>query len=1171
MKKDNRYWYLLIPIVAIIVAAVFIFIPRQKHRDGDDEEEENAAHSSIERVDDDVIANFVPGPDPAWDGNSPAIRDEVALGVVISADANAFSQPTHVRFTPVHGQLANQVKKTVAEQKGHIQPFAVFELDAGLGSDEVMPGQFTVDVDLEKLQIPEVLWPRLCVCRLGDEGMVQEWNSTVSDSHLSFRSNKNSKWVLGLSIVIGLATDVVGGIVTNVLAKVVFKGATRGSLLGYYMPSADNQPRTAEETYESVIRGDYLNLVVLQVKDPVVGSFFIGFNPYETEMEDPEQYMSDVRSLYELHSTLRDEIGNRYNYRGQMNVTGSWIDGPTYEELTKEAYIQEEMEENEEYKESSNPDLFDPPRSVSNVIKMIRMSNIFLQKEEKLKRPETMCDVFLVGNSFQTEDGKYNNFFDFDPMLTVRYADNYVTTKADTVIRETASGGSRRTLKKTNIINHDITDKLWIDITHELYHHWHACYNPVSAMLRNMRLAESTAAICEYDFASYLRRMRYIGYDPFQYDDDLFVKKDNEEYLAFALDRLIVPTVLNNEDVRSLGSKALTLYKRWWEELAKGIVELKQRMNERSMTNARDWYKSISELVTHICTMQEKGVDKIMKDLMDEKQRQHMHDDAAGIFSQFWTGPNVDAGYMLSKFITYLREHYNPEITLHDILKEERILSLDFAGILYRAFELDDEIDYYHLYEGFVKSIMKDIVEKQDGFSLARQTQFYYADQVIPKMRFNKDSLTLRLKPWGRSGALACRTVKFVGMSVAPYNLCLIPSPTMKEDEQAGVRARLLKEDGSFAAQYHYLPADSNNNQPVTSAAFLFTPHVTEMSLNDNCFYTAVALPKPKGKPDARIVGNKVEVDYNETYPVGLEALTEREITGYDGIVGIAYTVKNKDTEQESTLLFPFTDWANYDQRHRMEIPGVQTGQDMKLSVSCRFYYQPIPNDPTIYYSPMSDVTDTEGEAGEDPTSNVYVNETFKMTLFIDIPLVTDASDFTGRNDDVSQDDIRAAEEMNRILNTTGYLTVRHDGTFTLTVNPINGSVSGSEGGTSASMSVNISGVDVKGRGDLHVQNDRIILDNFDPASLTCTTITKKIKIRGGDFETLESDEKYELSGSGGSLTVFLKGDGRTVDRFELGLNGHHTGVEKSKSGADDPMKTENIDSNDTMTFSGTQ
>ena len=129
---------------------------------------------------------------PELTGNSSAFSYDAAVGVHVSAQENAFSHDTTVIFTEQEDfpqQLAG-LEDEFAEME--VYPLKIWEVDAGLEGNEVMPGTFEVELDLKALGIDEELYPGLGVYRVDDEGYYYEFSTKLDGDMLSFSSSQNS-------------------------------------------------------------------------------------------------------------------------------------------------------------------------------------------------------------------------------------------------------------------------------------------------------------------------------------------------------------------------------------------------------------------------------------------------------------------------------------------------------------------------------------------------------------------------------------------------------------------------------------------------------------------------------------------------------------------------------------------------------------------------------------------------------------------------------------------------------------------------------------------------------------------------------------------------------------------------------------------------------------------
>ena len=144
---------------------------------------------------------------PEYSGNSKAFEKQVWDGVVIRAEKNAFNKDTDVKMAPLD-EIPAQYDEILKEFEDEwMIPISIWEVDAGLADDEVIPGVFEVEVDLDTLDIDPAFYPCISVGRIGDDGSFYEYETTIKDNKLIYHSRQNSATVF----LIGGAVVVLGG------------------------------------------------------------------------------------------------------------------------------------------------------------------------------------------------------------------------------------------------------------------------------------------------------------------------------------------------------------------------------------------------------------------------------------------------------------------------------------------------------------------------------------------------------------------------------------------------------------------------------------------------------------------------------------------------------------------------------------------------------------------------------------------------------------------------------------------------------------------------------------------------------------------------------------------------------------------------------------------------
>ena len=129
---------------------------------------------------------------PEYNGNSKPFEKNVCEGVVVRAEKNAFAQDTDVKMTPLD-EIPSQYNDILNELEDQwMLPISAWEVDAGLSADEVIPGVYEVEVDLNTLDIDPAFYPCLTVGRFGDDGSFQEYEATINDNKLIYHSRQNS-------------------------------------------------------------------------------------------------------------------------------------------------------------------------------------------------------------------------------------------------------------------------------------------------------------------------------------------------------------------------------------------------------------------------------------------------------------------------------------------------------------------------------------------------------------------------------------------------------------------------------------------------------------------------------------------------------------------------------------------------------------------------------------------------------------------------------------------------------------------------------------------------------------------------------------------------------------------------------------------------------------------
>ncbi|MBO4463698.1 MAG: hypothetical protein J5797_05830 [Prevotella sp.] len=1116
MKKNNKYWYLLIPIAAVIVAAIIILIPRNKHHDWDDEdEEENRTERSDFDITDEDIAAIPEGEPPVWGGNSPAVHVEPVPGITIDARENAFDRPTTVKFRPATTEEHEELSEAISQQLPSHSLLFAFDLDAGIEPMHRAPGNFSVDLDLEKLDIPEELWERLRVCRLDETGIVQQYSRTLNDGIFRFETSKNCLWGIALT-GLGLATS--GTATTK-----------------YYIAAIGSLPYAIYWMKLGIEYGT--NGVELEVDDPAVGLFTIGFNPYDTEHPHPDKYMKGLKRIQNIEASLRVKARRQLDNERQQDAEHSFSlwsnsnairDSIRYQALlTSMAANHNELQDLLADKELATP------KSIENIKMMILYAKRYLKDVARVKEPGDISKFFLASSTLTSGgDGSYVHFLDICPMIAVYYKGRYVSGEAG---------------NKTVATGYVAEDCLKVTIAHELFHHHQSAYVWFS-LFRSKTWDECTASVIERSYAKWMYDQRKLAHDP-AVTDLGFSNRDNKEWLFAPLDNsLIVPTGFDPSLVGQLYKKTAM----------KLMVDIKDMIKGNRPVNFEELERVLFESVSP---------------LFPQLRRVEMLRDVFGYYEAATHNyGNCEKGYMLGELYEYIRDNYVPDARLHDFL----MYGTGFTDMMFftagwniaNAFKMGFHVEEAFLSRAFneyCQTVMKDIVKRQtwlmsEGDNAGNSYTYYYNQAFKPYLPVSRQQPVVKLQCWERAGMFACRTATLDPADGELYNLFLVPH--MNTGREEAVKAFVLKNDSAYSSTPYYLECDSNGMKSPTSVALLFTDQIKGqgllLSLNE--YYDAVAFYAPKEKPAVEMVsGGGVRLrQYEQPSP-------ELKRNGY--VTGMAYTVRNNKTGRENTMLKLLGDT----EPPVMAIPDYQAGEEADITAYCRWYYKPCDNESTIYYSPNSDIEMASGR--EEQQSGTIVDREFKMTMLLWVPLEQPL-------DQGDQETRRAAEEWNKMLETKAHLTVGRDGNFTLTVNALDGSFSGNEGGVGGTMSFDISAITIKGKGTLIEKPGRnqIEISDFDASTLQCTPVTAHIKSHvttKNVNDELESEDdnmdlEITLNGEKGVLTLTATdSDLSTITSFNMTmLDCKKKGKHQTKEG-DKPWETKDVDEKETMNFAG--
>ena len=138
--------------------------------------------------------------DREYSGNSRAFTASPCEAITVSAEAGAFEKDTVIKITSLD-ELPEQYAQIEEDLLAQwVVPVCVWEVDAGLKDNEIMPGCYEVEIDLEKLGIDPDFWPAVSIARVDDEGNIYEYAVNLNDNKLTYVARQNSFIMATLTI-----------------------------------------------------------------------------------------------------------------------------------------------------------------------------------------------------------------------------------------------------------------------------------------------------------------------------------------------------------------------------------------------------------------------------------------------------------------------------------------------------------------------------------------------------------------------------------------------------------------------------------------------------------------------------------------------------------------------------------------------------------------------------------------------------------------------------------------------------------------------------------------------------------------------------------------------------------------------------------------------------------
>ena len=485
MKKN--YWLLLIiPVVGVILLMIAIFAGiviysyygnGDDGNDGDDGNTLPPARENIDAprsqivIDDGWLDTFDPDVPFEQPGHSRPISLQPREDMTIRADAGAFEEDVVIRVTDVSEQKMEELDRLMEQEGGGTMLFA-YDLDAGLPPDSVIPGKYTVTIDLEKHGIPESMYRNFVMYRVAGDGHLQPLNVRINGHMASYQASQNSITIAGLCFLFG--TLGLGSWIAYARLPAVMQTARR-------MADAGIWPSNWWKWDDAVF---------LYVED-TFGNFYVSYRYSMTENgAKAQEYVQKKNELIALERAMRDEAKIMYDNQHPPTL-GTRRLPPAEQERRRigiDSIFYRLMSNSQRVQDLANDTLLKTPESVEHIIRSAKLANRYCRSVQHMKPLSYEYVIYLTPNfeAFGQEAFRHQTPI-LDPIVVVNYSNLVVNGTYD----------------------QDKYAKILCTMAHETMHVYQMEYVACS-LFKNDRYLEATGALVEHLFTDWLIRQGKI-------------------------------------------------------------------------------------------------------------------------------------------------------------------------------------------------------------------------------------------------------------------------------------------------------------------------------------------------------------------------------------------------------------------------------------------------------------------------------------------------------------------------------------------------------------------------------------------------------------------------------------------------------------------------------------
>ncbi|MBR1674665.1 MAG: hypothetical protein IJ703_06885 [Eubacterium sp.] len=337
-----------------------------------------------------------------------------------------------------------------------------FDINAGMGADENMPGEYTVKYDLAAAGIPEDMWEAVTAFRLDVDGYWQEYVTWLDGSNLCLESSQNSVLFYVVSAYVGYV------IVDEIVPAIASAGWKRFFGIEDYIYVCEGGKRYTKKLFR--IKYTY---------SATVGEMLERKKIIETDTRN------SVKAKQAREAVAADE--GITDPKDMENLDGAKV------AAKREYLINKKLEANEDYvklceqikQANDNPNA--TVEMVKKIASLLLIAHDYVKDEVKVKLPKYVMDVKL--SAYVAEDAKGVTVAGI-----LKQAYMYVNTS----------------YLASNPIG--AYDDLLLTITHEYFH---ACQRRYKcSRLSNLKFDEATANMVEEDCREYYDSKGYLSHRP---------------------------------------------------------------------------------------------------------------------------------------------------------------------------------------------------------------------------------------------------------------------------------------------------------------------------------------------------------------------------------------------------------------------------------------------------------------------------------------------------------------------------------------------------------------------------------------------------------------------------------------------------------------------------------